>query len=92
MNTNWIFVNKKMRAFILENFLYGEDGGQLNDEDSFLDKGIIDSTGVLELVQFLEESFQIEVTDEEMVPENLDSIVRLTHFVCSKDAEPGVIQ
>jgi acyl carrier protein len=63
----------KIRAFIVENFLFGKDDG-LEDDTSFLEEGIIDSTGVLELVSFLEEEYSISVEDEELVPENLDSI------------------
>ena len=63
----------KIRAFIIENFLFGSDDG-LKDDASFLEEGIIDSTGVLELVTFLEEEFSIVIDDEELIPENLDSI------------------
>ena len=63
----------KIREFIIENFLFGSANG-LQDDTSFLEEGIIDSTGVLELVTFLEESFEIQVDDEELIPENLDSI------------------
>jgi acyl carrier protein len=64
---------KRIREFIVENFLYGSDEN-LQDDTSFLEEGIIDSTGVLELVEFLEEEFEISVDDEELIPENLDSI------------------
>ena len=70
----------KIRAFILENFLFGNDQN-LNDEISFLDEGIIDSTGILELVSFLEEEFDISVEDEEIVPENLDSIKNVVSYL-----------
>ena len=70
----------KIRAFILENFLFGNDQG-LNDDISFLDEGIIDSTGILELVSFLEEEFSISVEDEEIVPENLDSIKNVVAYL-----------
>ncbi len=63
----------KIREFIVENFLFGSDDG-LKDDASFLEEGIIDSTGVLELVNFLEEEFSITIDDEELIPENLDSI------------------
>ena len=63
----------KIRAFVVENFLFGEDG-DLKDDTSFLDDGIIDSTGILELVSYLEEEFGITVEDEDLVPENLDSV------------------
>ena len=70
----------KIRDFIVENFLFGSDDG-LEDNISFLDEGIIDSTGILELVDFLEEEFGIAVEDEELVPENLDSIKNVTEYL-----------
>ena len=70
----------KIRTFIVENFLFGQDEG-LNDDSSFLDGGIIDSTGILELVNFLEEQFSIKVDDEELVPENLDSISNVVAYL-----------
>jgi acyl carrier protein len=73
----------KIRAFIMENFLFGNDQG-LNDDTSFLDEGIIDSTGILELVSFLEEEFDISVEDEEILPENLDSITSVTAYLEKK--------
>ena len=62
-----------VRAFITNNYLLGQ-AGQLRDDESFLDGGIIDSTGVLELVSFLEEQFGITVEDGELIPDNLDSV------------------
>ena len=73
----------KIRAFIIENFLFGNDDG-LKDETSFLEEGIIDSTGVLELVTFLEEDFDITIDDEELIPENLDSINNVTAYLANK--------
>jgi len=64
---------KEIRAFIIDNFLFGNDDG-LAEDTSLLDEGIMDSTGALELINFLEENFSITVEDEEMIPENLDSI------------------
>ncbi|MGD8415115.1 MAG: acyl carrier protein, partial [Candidatus Latescibacterota bacterium] len=72
------------REFIVETFLFGADDGQLEDGDSLLESGVVDSTGVLELVGFLEEEFGIEVKDEELVPENLDSIDNLAAFIEKK--------
>lgn len=72
-----------LRAFVRENFLFGQDT-PFSDDDSFLGLGIIDSTGVLELVAFLEKQFEIHVDDEELVPENLDSIRNLVHFIETK--------
>jgi acyl carrier protein len=75
----------RIREYISENFLFG-DAGQLGIEDSFLDKGIIDSTGILEIIMFLEEQFGIKVADSEMLPENLDSISNLVRFIGKKGA------
>ncbi len=75
----------KIKTFIIENFLFGSEDG-LKDETSFLEEGIIDSTGILELVTFLEEEFSITIEDEELVPENLDSINNVTAFLESKIA------
>jgi acyl carrier protein len=70
-----------VRQFIIQNFLFGQDDGTLRDEDSFLEKGVIDSTGVLELVAFLEAHYGIHVADEELIPDNLDSIAKLSTFI-----------
>jgi acyl carrier protein len=76
-------IEAKIRAYIGENFLFGE-ADQLGVDDSFLDKGIIDSTGILEIVMFLEEQFGIKVADSEMLPENLDSIGNIGRFITKK--------
>jgi acyl carrier protein len=72
-----------IREFIVENFLFGDDNG-LKDDSSFLDEGIMDSTGALELVNFLEEEFSIVVEDEELIPENLDSINNVESYLLRK--------
>ena len=72
-----------LREFVRENFLFGQDTA-FSDDDSFLGLGIIDSTGVLELVTFLESQYQIRIGDEELVPENLDSIHNLVRFLEAK--------
>ena len=74
----------ELRRFIVENFLYGRDDGGLKAEDSLLGKGVIDSTGVLELIAHLEQRYGIEVRDEDLVPENLDSLRNLVRFVESR--------
>ena len=73
----------KVRDYIIENFLYGEEG-KLTDETSFLGSSIIDSTGVLELVNYLEETFKIKVEDDEIVPENLDSLKNIEKYLKNK--------
>lgn len=75
---------KKIRAFIFENFLFEANDNALTNDTSFLEQGIIDSTGVLELVEWLEESFGIKVDDTELVPENLDSVNKLAAFIEKK--------
>jgi len=73
-----------VRRFIGENFLFRDDGDAIAHDQSLLDAGIIDSTGVLELVCFLETTFGIEVQDDEMLPENLDSIRSISSYVDRK--------
>lgn len=74
-----------LREFIKDNFLFGREP-DFSDDDSFLDMGLIDSTGVLELVGHLEREYRIKIEDDELVPENLDSIDRIVQFVVSKQA------
>ncbi|PYR03280.1 MAG: acyl carrier protein [Acidobacteria bacterium] len=74
----------ELRQFIVENFLFGKEDAPLANGDSLLELGIIDSTGVLELVSFLEQKYGFTIQDEELVPENLDSIDRLVQFVRRK--------
>ncbi|NLX19450.1 MAG: acyl carrier protein [Desulfobulbus sp.] len=74
----------KIRDFIISNFLFDTEETPLENDTSFLEQGIIDSTGVLELVEWLEETFSIKVTDEELIPENLDSVNRLSRFIARK--------
>lgn len=77
-------VKSQVRAFIAENFLMGANAAKFGDGDSFLDRHIIDSTGFLELVTFLEERFGIRIEDEEMIPENLDSLDSIEAYVQTK--------
>jgi acyl carrier protein len=79
---------EKIRTFITTNFYVANPAG-LADDASFLDQGVIDSTGVLEVVTFLEDTFGMKVGDDEMLPENLDSVRNLTAFVERKRAASG---
>jgi len=76
-----------IRNYILENFLFTDDDGQLQNDASFLEEGIVDSTGVLELVMFVEETFGAAVEDEEIMPENFDSVEQLARYVRTKVGE-----
>jgi acyl carrier protein len=75
---------QKIRAFVVENFLFGEDKG-LTDRTSFLENGIIDSLGILELVEYMDKEFGVAVADEELLPENLDSIDNIVAFLVRKN-------
>jgi len=74
----------KVRAYIVENFIMGGNADHLKDSDSFMETHVVDSTGFLELVTFLEESYGFAVLDEEMVPENLDSLDNIDAYVQRK--------
>jgi len=77
-------INEKIRGFILENSHGRLSAETLHDDDSFLEKGIIDSTGILELVSFLEEHFAITVNDDELIPDNFDSITKTGVYISKK--------
>lgn len=72
-----------LKNYIVENFLFGDDS-ELTETVSFLEKNIIDSTGILELVSFLEETFNITVNDDELLPENLDSLINVEVYINKK--------
>jgi acyl carrier protein len=76
-------IAQQVREFIVANFLYGQER-PLRDDDSFLGEGIVDSTGVLQLVAFLEETYGITVEDEDLTPENMDSIGSVAAYLCRK--------
>ena len=79
-------IRDSIRGFIVDNFMLGKSPEDLSDSGSLLDLGIIDSTGILELVQFIEETFEITIDDSELVPENLDSVDNLIGFIQKKSA------
>lgn len=77
-------IKNQVRTFIQDNFIMGAKTVQFTDDDSFMDKHLIDSTGFLELVTFLEEAFGIVVEDQDMVPENLDNLNAVEAYVGRK--------
>jgi acyl carrier protein len=79
-------IESQVRRFIEENFLFAEDSASLKDSDSLIEAGLINSTGILELLSFLESEFRLQIQDAEVIPENLDSIVAITSFVAAKQA------
>ena len=78
-----IGTEKQIRNYIVDNFLFGSEDG-LSSSQSLLESGVVDSTGVMELVMFLEQTFRIQVADEELIPENLDTISNITRYVENK--------
>jgi acyl carrier protein len=77
-------IKTQVREFITDNFMLGRDAGDLKDSGSLLEMNIIDSTGVLELVGFIEETFEITIEDDELIPENLDSLDKIENYIKRK--------
>jgi len=82
-------ISQELRTFIIDNFLFGDASGRFSftDDDSFQQRGIVDSTGILELVFHLQERYGIDIDDEELVPDNLDSVTKVAQFVERKQSE-----
>jgi acyl carrier protein len=78
MNTQ---LKTEIRDFIVENFLFGEGGDSLKDDQSLVEAGLIDSLGVAELVAFIEGRYGVAAEDEELIPDNFDSIERVAAFI-----------
>jgi len=76
--------SRKIKEYILQNFLFTSDTSAIQDDDSLLDRGLIDSTGILELVTYVEETFDFKVADSDLVPENFDSVNNIAKFVASR--------
>ena len=77
-------IDQQIRRFIIDNFLFGEEDTRFSNDASFLEQGIIDSTGVLELVMFIATEYGIKIKDTELVPANLDSVDKLVRFIDRK--------
>jgi acyl carrier protein len=76
-----------IRQYISHNLLYSDDGFPYLDDDSLLEKGIIDSMGVMEMVVFVEQEFGVSVPDRDITPENFDSVNKLAHYINTKMQE-----
>lgn len=77
-------IEQAIKDYVAENFLFSDDGYNLPDDVSFLEEGIVDSTGVLELILFVEETYGITVANEDVLPENFDSVTNLAAFIRRK--------
>lgn len=75
---------EQIRSFLAENFLLSSDGFTLDDDASLLEAGVVDSTGVLEVILFVEETFGVEVADDEIVPDNFDTVNKMAAYIESK--------
>jgi len=77
-------MKNEIREFIIENFLFGEASDMVNDDESLMETGTIDSTGILEIIEFLEERYDVKIEDSELLPENLDTVSAITRFIDGK--------
>lgn len=84
MQVTALDVPSQIRHYITHNLLFGDEGLVYTDDDSFLERGIVDSLGVIELVSFIETQFGISVADHELTPENFDSVTKLSEYVARK--------
>ena len=77
-------IEAQIKQYVVDNFVFGGDPDEITPETSFMENGIIDSLGVLTLISFVEETWGIVVADEDVIPENFDSVRSLTNYVSSK--------
>jgi acyl carrier protein len=77
-------ISQKIRDFLFENYLFGYKEEEFSDDDPFMEFGVLDSLGILELITFMESSFGIQVADEEILPENMDSVNLVSRFIHRK--------
>jgi len=77
-------IEETIKNFVTSNFIIEENPVPLDNDRSFLDSGIIDSTGILELVSFIEEQYGFKIQDEELIPDNLDSVYKVVRFIEKK--------
>ncbi len=82
-------VESDVTAFIVENFLFGEAADAPKRDTSFMDTGLIDSTGILEVVTFLEDKYELEVDDDDLTPENFDTVGNIATYVTGKLSAGG---
>lgn len=82
-------IEQEVRQFVVDNFLFGEDEHNLSNEDSFLGKGIVDSMGILTLVSFVQGRYGFEVPDQDLIPENWDSVALISAYVQNRVGVAG---
>ena len=77
-------IKQDVREYIINNFLFGDEENSFNDDDSFMENSILDSTGILDIILFIEEKYGIKIEDNEILPQNLDSLNNLEKFIKTK--------
>jgi len=77
-------IKQEIREYIVDSFLFGDNETSFADDDSFMENGILDSTGILDVILFIEEKYNIKVEEDETLPENLDSLNNLEKFIVHK--------
>ncbi len=82
-------IQAKLRDYIAQNLLFSDNGYGYDDDDSFLEEGIVDSVGIMELVLFIEETYGLSVEDQDLTPDNFDSINKLAHYIGKRLALPA---
>ncbi|MBN1696487.1 MAG: acyl carrier protein [Spirochaetales bacterium] len=80
-------IKRKVKDFIITTFLFGDTSFQIEDDISFMENGIIDSTGILEVIEFIESNFGVKIEDTELLPENLDSLDNIAAFLIRKNSQ-----
>ena len=77
-------IEQDLRQFVIDTFLFGNSGAALSIDDSFLEKGLIDSVGILTLVTHVEDTYAVQVADADLIPENWDSVRRIAQYIAAK--------
>ena len=85
-------IEETIKNFIISNFIIEQNAASIDNDRSFLESGIIDSTGILELVSFIEEQYRIKIEDEELIPDNLDSVNNVVRFINKKQKSSWQLQ
>jgi acyl carrier protein len=80
-------IRSELKQYIYDNILMGSDEDELEDDTSLLKRGVIDSTGVLELIAFLEQRYQIKVDNKDIIPENFDSLLNIENYLAKKSGQ-----
>jgi acyl carrier protein len=84
-------IKNEIKKFLIENFLFGDDSIEIVEDESLMDQGLIDSTGILELITFIENTYNIKIDNNEIIPENLDTLDNMQKFLSIKIEKNAVV-